>query len=113
MEVIVKSPRQVLVDIVQRASNALILAKQALREFDSAIENNIFDSLKDAEYTLRERFEGIADSECGSYVFGKSEYLQEFMVDGELYEAKVEIEYNRHDKRWYYVDGVKYSYKKL
>ena len=113
MEVIVKSPRQTLVDIVQRASHALILAKQALREFDSAIENNIFDSLKDAEYTLTERFNGIADSECGSYSWGESEYLQEFMVDGELYEAKVEFEYNRHDKRWYYIDETKYSYRKL
>lgn len=113
MELITTSPRESLVNDVQRAANALIMAKQALRDFDSAIENNIFDSLKDAEYDLTTRFEGIADSECGSYAWGESEYLQKFMVDGELYEAKVEIEYNRHDKRWYYTDGVKYSYKKL
>lgn len=105
--------RDMLLAAIKSAEDKVDEAKAKLREYDARRENNTFDSLDSAERILTVRFRRIADDECGSYRLGDLEYTQQFMVDGELYEATIEIEYNRHDKRWYYVDESKYSYKKL
>lgn len=98
---------------ITAAEVALHQATQALYDFDSRIENNVFKSLNEAESVLTNRFELIADAACGSYRYGSPAYTQEFIVDGERYEARIEFDYNRHDKRWYYIDETRYSYKKL
>lgn len=98
---------------ITAAKVALHQATQALYDFDSQIENNVFKSLNEAEGALTHRFELIADDACGSYRYGSNAYAQEFIVDGERYEARIEFDYNRHDKRWYYIDETRYSYKKL
>lgn len=105
--------RLALLNVLEHSLVEVAFAEMAFNAFDSRIENNSFDSLHQAEMVLTDRFEEIASEACGDSKWGKPEYIQQFMVDGELYEAKVEVDYNRHDKRWYYVDGTKYSYRKL
>ena len=36
-------------------------------------------------------------------------YEQEFMVGDVVYVATLKCEYNRHDKRYYYLDGQEFS----
>ena len=89
------------------------LEKQ-IEEFDSAPEQNIFDSLEDAEGRITDRFSDIAHEQCeGAGNCGQPEFKQKFSVSGKFYEAKVSFEYNRHDKTYYYIDGTDYSHVAL
>lgn len=86
--------------------NAAILE---LESFKTAPEQNVFSSLEEAEGVLEERMRGWAHEDCeGSYNCGSPEYEQEFIVDGKHYKAFIEVEYNRHDKTYYYIDSVQF-----
>jgi hypothetical protein len=77
-----------------------------LVEIETAPENNVFDSVEDACGTLEERFLDAASLACeGSYAYGEDTYSQEFIVGDVHYIFNIIIEYSRHDKRYYYVDG--------
>jgi hypothetical protein len=57
---------------------------------------------------------GWARDACeGSYCFGDDEYTQDFYVGDDLYRATLTVEYNRHDKTYYYVDGDEFKTEKL
>jgi len=106
--------REQLVLQVKEAAAALEKLKERLENFDSLVENNVFDSIEEAEDALTERFYNVASEACeGSYCFGEREYTQEFVVDEERWMFRLEVEYNRHDKQYYYVDGCKSSVTKL
>lgn len=94
------------------AQGELGLAEKALSEFDSAIEQNVFDTLEDAIEVLTERLLEQACADCeGSYNCGVEEYTQEFVVDGIHYMGTLTCEYNRHDRTYYYVEEHKFTYK--
>ncbi len=81
---------------------------------DSLLENNQYKDHDDAEGAIDERFRSVAFEACqGAYNYGDDQYTQRYQVadDPAIYEATVKIEYNRHDKMYYYIDGVDYSYK--
>lgn len=89
----------------------LNLANQELEEFDASLENNTFETLDEAIETLEDVLLEIAGEACeGSYNCGEPVYTREFMVGDVKYLAKLEVEYNRHDKTYYYIDGRKFSY---
>lgn len=72
-----------------------------------------FDNHEEAEDTIKEALENKAHNDCeGSYNCGNDEYTQEYqLIDSDaVYLGKIEVEYNRHDKTYYYVDEVDYSY---
>jgi hypothetical protein len=99
---------------IGEALEKLRLAKEALDEFESLPENNIFDNLSDAGYHLYEILEERAEKDCeGKYNCGKREYKQKFIVDKKLYIAIYTPEYNRHDKTYYYIDDAKFIVKEL
>jgi hypothetical protein len=84
----------------------LALAERELQEFERSPENFRYEDLEEAselEWDLRER----ASEDCeGSYNCGDDEYRQEFYVGDKKYVAILyQIFYNRHDKRYYFVDG--------
>jgi len=83
-----------------------------IEAFDSAIEQNQYKNHKEAELKISGRYECIANEECeGSYNRGADEYMQQYQIEGEasIFEAFMKVEYNRHDKTYYYVDGFTYS----
>lgn len=93
---------------------SLASAEQALENFKSLPENNVFDSLEDAEDTLEELLSSKAREDCeGSYCCGAEEYEQEFICQGEHYMATLSVEYNRLEKTYYYVDNTEFKVKKL
>lgn len=92
---------------IDNCKEKLAEAEKALEVFMQLAENNVFDDMdaaKDAMYTL---LEGRAGEACeGSYNCGREKYTQLFMVGDKTYEATMTLEYNRHDKTYYYIDEV-------
>lgn len=94
--------------ILNRKPNALGLAKTVFRpdsgdpvEILCGAEIEVADSLEDAEEIAKENFyETIEHGECGD---DSQTYL--FQVKDKYYEVTVSPWWNRHDKRYYYIDG--------
>lgn len=96
---------------VTQAEAALTAAKAELEAFDGLPENNVFPTLEDAEGELEDRLRGQAHADCeGSYNCGADEYTQEFIVDGKHYMGTLSVEYDRHDKTYYYIDRARFTY---
>ena len=94
---------------VKTAKEGVAVAEQALAAFEALPENNVFESLEKAE-SLEDVLRGRAHEDCeGAGNCGAEEYMQEFMVDGVVYAATLTVEYNRHDKTYYYIDGSEFS----
>lgn len=103
--------RQELVDAVTFAKALLNTANIALYKFDALPENNVFATLLDAQYELEDVLRDEARDDCeGAGNCGCDQYTKQFMVDGIVYLATLDVEYNRHDKQYYYIDGSKFSY---
>lgn len=97
---------------VATAKLALQAAELVLANFIASPENNVFPSLEEAEGELEERLRGIAREDCeGAGNCGLEEYEQEFIVDDVLYLGKLSVEYDRHDKTYYYVDRARFTYE--
>lgn len=106
--------REELLEDVKTATMALTIANRALAAFDEAPEQNVFESLDKAKFVLLDTLRDRAYEDCeGAGNCGNEFYLQKFLVDGELYEARLDVEYNRHDKTYYYIESVKYSFRKV
>lgn len=99
---------------IKECEKALQEANCELQEFIDSPENNVYPTLEEALDKIEDRLLGEARAACeGSYNLGADEYEQEFIVDGEHYMATLTVEYNRHDKTYYYVDGSEFSHRKL
>lgn len=104
--------REELKAAIQAANAKLTDAKDALAAFEAKAENNVFDSLEKANSKVEAMLESRAHQDCeGSYNCGQDEYTQEFMVGNVRYIGTLKVEYNRHDKTYYYVDGSDYSFR--
>lgn len=104
--------KQTLIDAIERARHELATAEKALCEYESLAENNVFSSIEEALEEIEDKLTKVAESACaGAYNRGKSQYKQLFIVDGITYIALMKVEYNRHDKTYYYIDEVTMSYK--
>lgn len=85
-------------------------AAQSLYEYKCRPENNVFDYLDEASSELEKELIGEATEACeGAGNCGMDTYEQGFFVDGTAYIARLDVEYNRHDRTYYYVDGRKFS----
>lgn len=81
--------------------------ERAIKRIDTAPENNVFASLEEAERVLAIRLECEASEDCeGAGNCGADAYVQEFIVDGTHYIGTLEVEYNRHDKTYYYIEST-------
>lgn len=106
--------REQLLNDIRLAEEVLVARKAALAAFDEAPENNVFDNLKDALDAIEDKLYGLAHQDCeGSYNCGNEFYTQKFIVDGVMYEGTLHVEYNRHDKTYYYVDGTQFTYEEI
>lgn len=97
---------------IASAAIALAEAKEALAEFESLAENNVFETIEKAVSAIENKLECQAHEDCeGSYNCGDESYSQEFIVDGVKYVGTLTLEYNRHDKTYYYIDGSEFTYE--
>lgn len=97
-------------EAVKLAQDALESAQDDLLEYCNRPENNTFTDLEVASDAIQDKLTSIAHNACeGSYCFGLDEYNQLFYVNDVLYKGTLNVEYNRHDKTYYYVDGTEFS----
>lgn len=91
---------------IKIAEDALESAKNELAQWEARPENNRFDTLEAAEVAIEDALMGEAAADCeGSYNCGAPQYSRGFMVGEKLYMGILDVEYNRHDKTYYYIDG--------
>jgi DNA helicase IV len=99
---------------VKQAQAALDEAVKTLEEAKSLPENNVFDDLEFASAKIEDTLLDKASEDCeGAYNCGLEQYTQLFYVQGELYKGILKVEYNRHDKTYYYVDGHDFKIEKV
>lgn len=99
---------------IARAQAELNSAINEFDEFVDSPENNKFASVDEASAELEERFRERAHSACeGSYCMGLELYSQEFTADGKRFMFRLHVEYNRHDKTYYYVESAKVNIEEL
>jgi hypothetical protein len=95
---------------ISSAKSLLRDAEFNLSEFEARAENNVFETLEDADGKIEDKLLAEAHADCeGSYNCGDESYTQDFMVGGLKYRGTLNVEYNRHDKTYYYIDGSDYS----
>ena len=96
------------------AKNNLTRAINALGDFESTPEFHTYETYSLAISEIEDILCGNAKEACeGSHCHGLAEYTQEFIVKGEHYIGKLECEYNRHDKRYYYLEYSNFTVEKL
>lgn len=106
--------KEQLIDAVKTAKAAHDAAVKALSDFENDPTQHVYASLDEAEGYLEETLRDRAHADCeGSYNCGDDEYRQGFYVDGVEYVAIASVEYNRHDKTYYYVDGFDLKIEKV
>lgn len=106
--------REELVSKVNQARLELTEANRALDVWDTDPVNHRYESLEDAEGTLYEFLRDQASTDCeGSYNCGSDEYTQECFVGDKAYIASAKVEYNRHDKQYYYVDEFDFKIEEV
>jgi len=99
---------------VEDTKTAHDAAVKALEDFERDPKNNVFESLAKAEYELEDVLRDRASADCeGSYNCGAEEYRQGFFVDGVEHVAIASVEYNRHDKTYYYVEEFDFRIEKV
>lgn len=111
---------------IEELEHALATAKAVVdhiaEKLHEAIQdpiNNVFTTLEKARVVLSRRMKQEAMDACeGSHCMGMEQYTQIFYVDDgagpiEKYIATANIEYNRHDKTYYYVDSFEFSVDSL
>jgi hypothetical protein len=96
------------------AENDIALARDAIDDLTSEAGNNVYDSLEDAQGEIEDALHAKASDACeGSHCMGLDEYHQMFMVDGQVFKATMKCDYDRHDKRYYYVYATAFSVEKV
>lgn len=67
-----------------------------------------YRSLEDAEDYIYDQIREIANDSCeGSHNMGDDSYVVKYKVNDTYYKIKFSVDYNRHDKTYYYVDGMR------
>lgn len=88
------------------AQTAVKGLENELHLWKTAPENNVFADMDEAWGELEESCLEEARNDCeGAYNFGSDRYVRYCLIEGESYVMVVDVEYNRHDKTYYYVDG--------
>jgi len=101
-----KDPSFVRVEMELADLEAAVELKKALLEkMEDDPEFNRFKDGETAEDVLEEKFLERARAACeGSYNLGEDTYTQELYIDDVPYVYTLSVEYNRHDKTYYYID---------
>lgn len=99
---------------IKTALAVLHAAEAAFEVFEGLAVNNVYESLEAATPRIEGKLLSKAHEDCeGSHCLGNDIYEQEFMVGSETYVAVLEVEYDRHDKTYYYVTSSNFRTKKL
>lgn len=105
--------REQILFAIKIKNGELAALHRQLVDIDTAPENHRYESLEIAEDRLHDLLYQEACDSCGDGEYGEDELKQKFYVGEQMYEAVLSVEYNRHDKRFYYVECATLSINKL
>jgi hypothetical protein len=97
-------------------------AKKQLRHFQQCQEDHLLsedylnfeEGTEDVGDWLHDIISDIASNACeGSRNFGRHEYKFTFKVGNKRYAGTAKVDYNRHDKKYYYVEDVEIDYEEI
>lgn len=99
---------------IKQTTIKLDLLKTQEEDILSSAEYNTFTTKEEADSKINCKLANMADDDCeGSHNCGLDEYRQEYIVDNIKYVGILTVEYNRHDKTYYYVEDSSYSSRKV
>jgi hypothetical protein len=102
--------KEELIERVLAAKREVMAAEAALAEWESLPENNVFATVEQASAVIENALLAQASDDCeGAHNCGAEKYTREFMVDDKTYVGTLTVEYNRHDKTYYYIDGYEFG----
>jgi len=99
----------------QTLENRLDVITAELTKLSSDVCHWVYETHEDAELEITDELEKRAHNDCeGSYNCGSDFYEQDYtLLDSPVvYTGIIKVEYNRHDKTYYYVEEVQYSFKR-
>ena len=100
--------------ILEYTRIAYIEAKAAMTEYELSPEANTFVTIEDAVGTIEDKLLAEANADCeGSYNCGADVYTRTFYVNGVAYVGTLSVEYNRHDKEFYYCENYEFTHKEI
>lgn len=106
--------RASLTAAIKEAEAEVQARKYALAAFNVLATNNVFPTLREAAKVLERALTEEAAEACeGSGNFGMDQYTRACTVDCVEYLACLDVEYNRHDKQYYYVETAHFSIKPM
>lgn len=88
--------------------------EKEIETLESDVCNFQFETHEAAADILYSLLRDEASNDCeGSHNCGANEYTQPYQLIGDstVYHGKITVQYNRHDKIYYYVDDCSYSYE--
>jgi hypothetical protein len=92
----------------------LVSNKSELYRLERLPEYNKFANITIAGASIYDKLENEAHTDCrGSYNCGNPQYTQQFYVDDVLYVGILDVEYNRHDKQYYYIENTDFKVEKV
>lgn len=99
---------------IHNLKEELVSSETQLYLLESSAEYNNFANMTIAEASIYDKLEAEAHSDCeGSYNCGSPQYTQQFYVNNVLYEGILDVEYNRHDKTYYYIENTDFTVRKV
>lgn len=103
-----------LEDQIKGVEVALKQLNEALSTELKKPENNMFEDLDFASAKIEGMLYARASNDCeGSYNCGLDTYEQYFMVGPDTYKGILKVEYSRHDKTYYYIDGTDFKIERI
>jgi hypothetical protein len=92
----------------------LQLTETEVSRLESLPEYNKFDNLSLGSNVIEGKLLYEAEQDCeGSYNCGNPQYTQQFYVNDVLYVGILDVEYNRHDKQYYYIENTDFKVEKV
>lgn len=100
--------------VAKVAKDAFETATALVEEAEALPENNVYLTLEEASYKVEDKLEIQAFNDCeGAGECGLEQYRQLFIVGDKTYVGILNVEYNRHDKNYYYVDGSEFRVEEV
>jgi len=79
------------------------------KKIEEVKKSKYVNTLEDAKEVMKDWLEEMVDEETPHGEHGEEYPVGEFKFDGKYYRIKLDIMWNRHDKQYYYMDGVSIS----
>jgi hypothetical protein len=118
-EITAKNSQQCMIDSLRYqlddAEKSIAMLRATIQDMKNALCMHCYESHDAAEAAIYAKLESEAHNDCeGSYNCGAECYFQEYTVSGspDIYVAKLSVEYNRHDKTYYFIEDTEYSFSK-